>query len=61
MKFSGKIALVLTTIFLATLGFTSSANAQVRFRATLYGLEEVPPNASPASGEGVVIVNQAGN
>ena len=61
MKFSGKIALVLTTIFLATLGFTSSANAQVRFRATLFGLEEVPPNASPASGEGVVIVNQAGN
>jgi hypothetical protein len=55
-----KKAALLASIVLLAIAFTAGiASAQTTFQAVLLGLGENPPNASPASGFGTVVLNLA--
>jgi hypothetical protein len=50
---------LVAAVALATVCFVGIASAQSTFEAFLSGLNEVGPNASPASGFGTVVLNAA--
>lgn len=53
--------IVALTAALLTLGLSEKAPAQISYTAVVNGLQEVPPNASPAIGSGTFTLNAAQN
>src|SRR2546423_10332162 len=51
----------MATLALAAAFSTGIAYAQTTYHATLTGLQEVPADASTATGSGTVVLNAAGN
>jgi hypothetical protein len=60
MKLGRGLAFVLAAVFsIVAFAFGTSVQAQRAFRASLDGAQEVPPNASAATGFGSVVLNAA--